>query len=103
MIVIGTVILGFGITLSIIANVIMNSGEAFVKALSDTIHKDFSIVKIFFDVGCVVAAVILSLIFFNFTIVGAREGTIISALCTGFVVRLFIKPLAGPLNNLLSR
>lgn len=103
MIVIGTVILGFGITLSIIANVIMNSGEAFVKALSDTIHKDFSMVKIFFDVSCVVVAVVLSLIFFNFTIVGTREGTIISALCTGFVVRLFIKPLARPLNNILSR
>lgn len=28
----GTVILGFGISLSVIANVIMNSGEAFVKA-----------------------------------------------------------------------
>lgn len=103
MIIVGTVILGFGITLSIIANVIMNSGEAFVKALSDTIHKDFSVVKIFFDVGCVVTAVILSLLFFDLTIVGTREGTIISALCTGFVVRLFIRPLAKPLNKLLSR
>ena len=37
----GTVVLGFGITLAVIANVILNSGEAFVKALSDTIHKEF--------------------------------------------------------------
>lgn len=74
-----------------------------MKALSDTIHNDFSVVKIFFDVGCVVTAVILSLLFFDFTVVGTREGTIISALCTGFVVRLFIRPLAKPLNKLLSR
>ena len=32
---IGVIVLGFGISLSVIANVIMNSGEAFVKAISD--------------------------------------------------------------------
>ena len=36
MIIIGVVILAFGIALSVIANVIMNSGEAFVKAIADT-------------------------------------------------------------------
>lgn len=103
MIIIGTVILSFGISLSVIANVIMNSGEAFVKALSDTIHKEFGTVKVFFDVSCVVVAVVLSLIFFDFTIVGTREGTVISALCTGFVVKFFSKPLRKPLNKLLTK
>lgn len=103
MIIIGTVILSFGISLSVIANVIMNSGEAFVKALSDTIHKEFGTVKVFFDVSCVVIAVVLSLIFFNFTIVGTREGTIISALCTGFMVKFFSKPLRKPLNKILTK
>ncbi|MDE6596070.1 MAG: YitT family protein, partial [Oscillospiraceae bacterium] len=79
MVIIGIVILAFGIALSVIANVIMNSGEAFVKAISDTIHKEFGNVKIVFDISCVAAALILSLIFFNFTIVGTREGTVISA------------------------
>lgn len=35
----GVVVLGFGVSLSVIANVIMNSGEAFVKALSDRMKK----------------------------------------------------------------
>lgn len=93
MVMIGTVILGFGITLCVIANVVMNSGEAFVKAISDTVHKSFGNVKIAFDIGCVITAVVLSLIFFNFKIVGTREGTIIAAICTGLVVKFFSRLL----------
>ncbi len=96
----GTVVLGFGITLSVIANVIMNSGEAFVKAISDTIHKDFGILKIVFDITCVVIAVALSLIFFG-DIRGTREGTIIAALCVGIVVKLFMKLFGKPVDNYL--
>lgn len=102
MVFIGIVILGFGVSLSVSANVIMNSGEAFVKAISDTINKNFGNVKIAFDVSCVVLALILSLLFFDFTIVGTREGTIISALCTGLVVKLFRKLTDEPVNRLVS-
>ncbi|MDE6314002.1 MAG: YitT family protein [Lachnospiraceae bacterium] len=102
MVVIGIVILGFGISLSVIANVIMNSGEAFVKAVSDMMNKDFGNIKIGFDVLCVIVSLVLSLIFFHFTIVGTREGTIISALLTGIVVKFFSGKLKTPLNNVLS-
>ncbi len=102
MVMAGTVILGFGITLCVIANVVMNSGEAFVKAVSDTIHKNFGNVKIAFDISCVIMAVVLSLIFFDFKIVGTREGTIIAALCTGLVVKFFSKLLHGPATKLLT-
>lgn len=71
----------------------MNSGEAFVKAVSDTINKEFGNVKIAFDVLCVFASLILSLLFFDFTIVGTREGTIISALLTGVAVKFFDRKL----------
>lgn len=103
MIVAGIVILGFGISLAVIANVIMNSGEAFVKAISDTIHKEFGDVKIIFDISCVILAVILSLILFNMTIVGTREGTIISAIFTGMTVKFFTKRLKEPINVILSK
>lgn len=73
----GVIVLGFGVSLSFIANVLMNSGEAFVKAVADTINKNVGNVKIGFDIFCVVLVVILSLLFFDFTIVGTREGTII--------------------------
>ena len=102
MVVIGIVILGFGISLSVIANVIMNSGEAFVKAVSDIMHKDFGNIKIGFDIFCVIVSLVLSLIFFHFTIVGTREGTIISALLTGIVVKFFSGKLKAPINNILN-
>lgn len=97
----GIFILGFGIALSVIANVIMNAGEAFVKAVSDTVHKDFGNVKIAFDVFCVALAVALSLAFFDFRLVGIREGTIISAFLTGIAVKLFSAKLKNPLNAVL--
>ncbi len=102
MIIIGTIVLGFGIALSVIANVVMNSGEAFVKAVSDTIHKEFGNVKIVFDIGCVVIAVVLSMVCFQHTIVGTREGTLIAAFCTGFVVKFFCKKFTMPLNRVLQ-
>lgn len=102
MVFIGTIVLSFGVSLSVIANVIMNSGEAFVKALSDTIHVEFGNVKVGFDITCVIVAVILSLFFFEFTIQGTREGTIIAALCTGFVVKFFDPKLRAPLESVLT-
>lgn len=95
MLLLGIVILSFGISLSVIANVIMNSGEALVKAISDTIHKEFGYVKVAFDVTCVIAAVLLSVIFFQGKIVGTREGTIISALLTGLAVKFITKLIRG--------
>lgn len=98
----GTVVLGFGISLAVTANVILNSGEAFVKALSDTIHKEFGNVKIVFDISCVAMAVILSFLFFQ-RLEGTREGTIIAALCTGFVVKFFSKYTAPPIEKSLAK
>lgn len=103
MVILGVVILGFGISLSVIANVVMNSGEAFVKAISDVLHKNFGNVKIAFDICCVISAVILSLLFFDFRIVGTREGTVISAVCTGMVVKFFVKLLKNRLSRILSK
>lgn len=103
LVVIGTAVLGFGIAMAVAANVIMNSGEAFVKALSDTIHKNFGNVKIGFDISCVVISIILSLIFCGMKIVGTREGTIIAALLTGVMVKLFSRPVGAVCEKLFGR
>ena len=76
--------------------------EAFVKAVSDTTHKEFGNVKIFFDISCVLASLALSLLFFHGKIVGIREGTVIAALLTGTTVKLFSRYLRAPLNRLLG-
>ena len=102
MLFIGIVVLALGIALSVIANVIMNSGEAIVKAISDKTGFEFGNVKVAFDISCVTLALALSLLFFDFRIVGIREGTILSALCTGFVVKFFSRHLREGLEKVLK-
>lgn len=99
----GIVVLGFGVSLSVIANVIMNSGEAFVKAIADISGKKFGNIKIGFDVCCVVVSLALSLIFFGGKIVGTREGTVLTALLTGIIVNFFVKHLSDPLNKIMVK
>ena len=99
---ISIVIIAFGISLGVIANVLLNSPEAFVKAISDTTKKDFGSVKTIFDVCWVSLAIILS---FAFTgkLVAVREGTILTALLVGIVVKLFVPKFKEPLTNLLKK
>lgn len=101
LVIMGIVILAFGVTLTVIANVVMNSGEAFVKAVSDQTGKTFGNVKIAFDVSCVALAIVLSLLFFDFKVIGTREGTILAAFLNGTMVKWFQKRLEGPLNQVL--
>ena len=103
LVIFGIVVLGFGITLGVIANVILNSGEAFVKALSEVLHKDFSNVKIAFDISWVALSIVLSLIFFNGSMVGTREGTVISAVFTGVAVKLWLKLIKKPIERIICR
>lgn len=102
MLIIGIVVLAFGISLAVVANVIMNSGEALVKAISDKSEKEFGYVKVGFDVFCVTSALLLSIYFFDGKIVGAREGTIISAFCTGLVVKFITKLVKPKLEDILT-
>lgn len=99
----GIAVLGFGITLGVIADVILNSGEAFVKALADVTKKDFGSTKIVFDISWVLLSIVLSLIFFDGRLVGTREGTIISAVLVGVAVKLFRPLLQKPLTALLQK
>lgn len=102
MVVTGVIVLGFGISLSVISDAVLNPGEAIVKVLSEVLGKSFSSVKIVFDVASVALAVVLSLLLFDFSVVGVREGTLIAALTTGFVVKFFNKLLTKPLNKMLK-
>lgn len=99
----GIIVLGFGITLGVIANVVLNSGEAFVKAIADVAKKDFGNTKIVFDVSWVLFSVVLSMIFFKGKVIGTREGTLISAVCLGFVIKFFRPLLQKPLESILTK
>lgn len=102
LVVLGTVILAWGIALAVMANVVMNSAEAFIKAISDTTGKQFGNLKIAFDCACVVLTILLSLIFFDFTVKGTREGTIFAAIFTGMVVKFFQSKFGEKIERLLT-
>lgn len=101
LVILGTVILAWGIALAVIANVVMNSAEAFIKAISDTTGKQFGNLKIAFDCTCVVLTILLSLVFFDFAIKGTREGTIIAAIFTGMIVKFFQSKFGDKIEKLL--
>lgn len=85
---IGCVILGFGVYLEVIADVAMLPGESFVRAVTQTWKTDFGTTKVCFDVSMTVIAAITSLVLAH-TLYGVREGTVIAALMVGFIARLF--------------
>ena len=89
--IIGVLVLAFGISLTVVAGRVMNPAEALVKVISDKLKRDFGNTKICFDAFCVVLAVVISLLFFNFKIVGIREGTIIAMVFTGVFVKFFVR------------
>lgn len=95
---IGCVILGFGVYTEVLANVAMLPGESFVRAVSSTWKTEFGSTKVAFGVSLTVIAAVLSLIFAH-RLDGVREGTIIAALLVGFIARLFGRRLSflGPL------
>ena len=95
---IGCVILGFGVYTEVLADVAMLPGESFVRAVSSTWKTEFGSTKVAFDVSLAVIAAVLSLLFAH-RLDGVREGTIIAALLVGFIARLFVRRLAflGPL------
>ena len=90
---IGCLILGFGVYMEVLADVVMLPGESFVRAIVLTWKTNFGTTKICFDVSMAVIAAILSFVFTGH-LNGVREGTIIAALLVGFIARVFGKKLA---------
>ncbi|MDD6312197.1 MAG: DUF6198 family protein [Firmicutes bacterium] len=90
---IGCIILGTGVYLEVLANVVMLPGEAFVRAVTVTWKTDFGITKIVFDVFMAVTAGVLAIVFFG-KLQGVREGTVAEALLVGFTARTWGKLLS---------
>lgn len=99
--VIGCLILGFGVFMEMVANVAMLPGEATIRAVSDVFSTDFGKTKIAFDSSMTVIAAILSFIMFKH-LDGVREGTIVAAILVGFIARLFKKYIGGIEKILIS-
>ena len=90
---IGCLILGVGVYMEVLADVVMLPGESFVRAIVLTWKTNFGTTKICFDVSMLVIAAVLSFVFAG-RLAGVREGTVIAALLVGFIARLIAKKLA---------
>ena len=90
---IGCLILGVGVYMEVLADVVMLPGESFVRAIVLTWKTNFGTTKICFDVSMSVIAAVLSFVFAG-KLAGVREGTVIAALLVGFIARLIAKKLA---------
>lgn len=74
-----------GVVLELKPNVAIMSAEGFVKYAARRYNKDFGRLKVIFDVVLVSSALLLG-ISCSGHIEGVREGTVIAALSTGFIV-----------------
>lgn len=90
---IGCLILGVGVYMEVLADVVMLPGESFVRAVVFRWKCEFGATKVKFDVSMTVIAVVLSLVFSG-KLMGVREGTIVAALLVGFIARLIGRSLS---------
>ena len=98
---IGCLVLGFGVFMEVAANVVMLPGECTVKAITMRWHTDFGKTKICVDVTMVVVAAVLGFVLCG-TLTGIREGSVISALLVGLIARTVGKLIGEPIQRLLS-
>jgi len=88
MVIIGCAIIAYSTVLQLKANVVNNPAEGVVKAFAFKTSKHFGSIKLYFDISLVVIAVIISFVSLG-TIAGVREGTVISALIIGPLIKMF--------------
>lgn len=98
---IGCLILGFGVFMEVAANVVMLPGEATSNAISQKTRKEFGTVKVCVDVSMCIVAIVISLLLFQ-SVKGIREGTIVAALLVGFISRQFNRFLGTSTQKLFQ-
>lgn len=86
--VIGCTIMSFGIYLEVFADIIMLPGEAFVRALSQRLGRNFGNVKVCFDSCLTLIAGAVALRAFGY-LNGVGTGTVFSALAVGQLVKVW--------------
>ena len=91
-----------GVMLYLSPNLLAMPGEGLCLAVVQKTGRSMGTVKTFFDCSVVLLSVAVSLLYFR-GLVGVREGTVISALLVGFVLKLLQKPFQKPLLRFVER
>ena len=95
------VVVAFGVLLEVQTEVVYLPPDGIIVAISKVLKKEFPKVKPFFDTSLVLMAAILSIVFLGY-LAGVREGTIISALIIGPIVKVLQKYFNHYVEALIS-
>ena len=95
-------IVAFGVMLYLTPAILPTPGEGLSLAVSKKTGKTVASCKIIVDCCLVVLSAALSLLYFR-RLVGVREGTVISALTVGFVMKQLMRLMQKPLLRFVER
>lgn len=98
---ISCIVVAFGVLLEIQTEVVYLPPDGLIVAISTVLKKEFGKVKPYIDTSFVIIAALLSVVFLGY-LIGVREGTIISALIIGPIVRVLKKYLDSYIEPLIS-
>lgn len=90
LVLVGSLILGLGLAITIYANLTYMPGDGLVKVIFETTGWNFGKIKISFDSTLVLIALAISIVGVH-SVVGLREGTLVSALTVGFFADMFLR------------
>lgn len=94
-------VVAFGVLLEIQTEIVYLPADGVIVAISKVLKKEFSNVKPFVDTTMVIIAAVLSVVFLGY-LAGVREGTVISALIIGPIVRVLKKYLDSSIAKLIE-
>ncbi|MBQ2831079.1 YitT family protein [Methanobrevibacter sp.] len=98
---ISCVVVAFGVLFEIQTEVVYLPADGLIVAISKALKKEFAKIKPFIDTSMVITAAVLSIVFLGY-LAGVREGTIISAVIIGPIVRVLKKYLDSYIEPLIN-
>lgn len=94
------VVIAFGVLLEVKTELVFLPADGFIVAFAKAYKKEFGKIKPFIDVSFVLITIILSIVFLGH-LAGVREGTVISAIIIGPIVRLLKKHLGSYIDKMI--
>lgn len=98
---ISCIVVAVGVLLEIQTEIVYLPADGVIVAISKVLKREFANVKPFVDTSMVISAAILSVVFLGY-LAGVREGTIISAIIIGPIVKFLKKHLDAYVLKLIE-
>lgn len=96
------IVVAFGVLFEIQTEVVYLPADGLIVAISKVLKREFAKIKPYVDTSMVITAAVLSVVFLGY-LAGVREGTVISALIIGPIVRVLKRYLDSYIEPLISK